>query len=378
MKTEQIQWTASAGWEGPASPALPGAQLLLVFGGAAPFQDPQRRAELQRRYPKAFIFGCSTAGEIRDTRVTDASLCATAVEFATTSLRTAHADCAEAAQSFVVGQALSRQLPPEGLVHVLVLSNGLTVNGSELVRGLAANLPAQISITGGLAGDGGEFRETWVAAGELLSNRLVAVVGLYGKGLRVAYGSLGGWDPFGPDRKVTKARGNVLYELDGKSALELYKKYLGDQASALPASGLLFPLALRRGLSDRGVVRTILSVNEQDQSMTFAGEITEGDYARLMRANFDRLVEGAQGAAETVAQGLRDSRAQLALLISCVGRKMVLAQRIEEEVEAVREVLGPEPTLTGFYSYGEISPFTPNARCELHNQTMTITAFREE
>jgi len=170
----------------------------------------------------------------------------------------------------------------------------------------------------------------------------------------------------------------VLYELDGHSALQLYKRYLGEHASGLPATGLLFPLSLRTNEGDSGVVRTILSVSEIDQSLTFAGDVPVGSYARLMKANFDRLIDGAIGAARTSYQALGSSSPDLAILISCVGRKLVLKQRVEEEVEGVREILGERTVLAGFYSYGEISPFTPRASCELHNQTMTITTFSEQ
>ena len=111
--------------------------------------------------------------------------------------------------------------------------------------------------------------------------------------------------------------------------------------------------------------------------MTFAGDVPEGHYARLMKANFDRLVDGSTGAAKISLETLGSSPPELAILISCVGRKMVLRQRIEEEVEGVREVLGPSPVLAGFYSYGEIAPPSRCARCELHNQTMTITTLSE-
>jgi hypothetical protein len=205
----------------------------------------------------------------------------------------------------------------------------------------------------------------------------IAVLGLYGDRIKVGYGSLGGWDPFGPERLITRSDGNVLYELDGRSALDLYKQYLGEHAKGLPATGLLFPLSLRRRDAETGVVRTILSVDEQHQSMTFAGDIPTGSYARLMKANFDRLIDGAMTAARTSATPIGSSGVELALLVSCVGRKMVLGQRIEEEVEGVRDVVGARAMLAGFYSYGEISPFTPSAACELHNQTMTVTTLSE-
>ena len=258
-----------------------------------------------------------------------------------------------------------------------MLSDGLNVNGSELTRGLREALPTGTSLTGGLAGDGADFKETEVLYNGETAARRVGVVGLYGDQLQIGYGSLGGWDPFGPDRLITRSRGNVLFELDGQSALALYKKYLGEHASGLPATGLLFPLSLKLPDTEERVVRTILAVDEQQESMTFAGDVPEGLYANFMKANFDRLIDGAHAAAVTSCSSLRSSRPDLAILISCVGRKLVLKQRIEDEVEAVREVVGDQATLAGFYSYGEISPFVPHARCELHNQTMTITTFKE-
>ena len=217
---------------------------------------------------------------------------------------------------------------------------------------------------------------TLVCTQEPPRQRLIAAVGFYGDRLKVGCGSLGGWDPFGPERIITKSSGNVLYELDGQSALSLYKKFLGEKASELPASGLLFPLSLRIG-NGSSVVRTVLAVDEHDQSMTFAGDLEQGARVQLMKANFERLIDGAVGAARVSSEALAENSADFALLVSCVGRKLVLKQRVEEEVEAVRDVLGDRPTLAGFYSLGEISPFTPTARCELHNQTMTVTTFTE-
>jgi hypothetical protein len=260
---------------------------------------------------------------------------------------------------------------------VLVISDGLKVNGSELVKGLASQLPAGVGVTGGLSGDGARFQRTLVCSGGPARERKIAAIGFYGDSIRIRCGSMGGWDMFGPDRVVTRSKANVLYELDGQSALDLYKTYLGAHAASLPASGLLFPLSVRGGGEEAGVVRTILSVDEAQHSMTFAGDIPQGSHARLMRATFEHLIDGAQGAAQITETAVATKTADLAILISCVGRKLVLKQRIEEEVEAVREVLGPKPILTGFYSYGEICPFTQSARCELHNQTMTITTFAE-
>jgi len=377
MQIEQTHWSEAAGWQ-PGNPGkLSAAQLVLLFGGTALLKEQRNLAEIRKAYPKAHFLGCSTAGEICGTEVSDDTLVCTAVLFESTKLQGARVSIENPASSFDAGAKLARALDHNDLKHVFILSDGLKVNGSELVKGITGNLPPDITVTGGLSGDGARFQETFVLWDGQPEAGTIAALGLYGNSIRIGYASLGGWDSFGPERLITRSKGNVLYEMDGKSALQLYKTYLGEHAANLPASGLLFPLSLRMKEGEAGVVRTILSVNEEDQSMTFAGDVREGSYAQLMKANFDRLIEGAIGAARTSHEAVGSGSPDLAILISCVGRKLVLKQRVEEEVEGVREVMGDRTVLTGFYSYGEISPFTPNAKCELHNQTMTITAFRE-
>jgi hypothetical protein len=111
--------------------------------------------------------------------------------------------------------------------------------------------------------------------------------------------------------------------------------------------------------------------------MTFAGDIPQGGTAQFMKTNVDDLVDGATAAAEASLTGLGDKRPELALLVSCVGRKLVMKQRVEEEVEAIRDIFGMETKIAGFYSYGELCPFRYGQECRLHNQTMTITALAE-
>ncbi|MFH0996244.1 MAG: FIST N-terminal domain-containing protein [Pseudomonadota bacterium] len=354
------------------------AQLVMLFGATAILKEQRLVEQVKDAYPKAHIFGCSTAGEICGAQVSDDSLVSTAVCFEHTQVRGGRIGLGQMENSFHAGESLARLLDPEGLIHVLVLSDGLAVNGSDLVRGLTKHLPPHVMVTGGLAGDGDRFCETLTFWDCMPDKNMIAILGLYGSRLKVGYGSLGGWDPFGPERLITRSDGNVLYELDGRSALELYKTYLGDHAKGLPATGLLFPLSVRIKAGETGVVRTILSVHEEQQSLTFAGDVPQGAYARLMKANFDRLIDGAVGAARTSYQAIGTTSPDLAILISCIGRKLVLKQRVEEEVEGVQSVLGERTILTGFYSYGEISPFKPGAKCELHNQTMTITTFSEK
>lgn len=368
MHVELIRWPGI----GRSVPALrPERRLVLAFGARALLA--QEWSSIAQQYRGAVLVGCSTAGEILGTTVSDDSIALAVTDFASTDLKAVSTDLQGG--SYAAGERLAHELRQGDLRHVFVLSDGLSVNGTELVGGLESALGPGITVTGGLAGDGAQFEVTAVGLGEVLCSGRVVAVGLYGPSISVSSASLGGWDSFGPERLVTSSVGNVVYEFDHQPALDLYKRYLGDHAHELPGSALLFPLSVRVDDRDDPVVRTVLAVDDVAKSMTFAGNVPQGSRARLMKANFDRLIDGA-GDAARAAVDARDS-AELAILISCVGRKLVLKQRIEEEVEGVREVLGPDASMVGFYSYGEISPFTPGARCELHNQTMTITVISE-
>lgn len=379
MKAEQIVYSKLTGWIVKNDNDLKEkAQLVLVFGSRELLKEKEQFEYLKLYYPLASIVGCSTSGEIAGEEVFNESIIATAVYFEKTSIEIVSEEIISMNDSFRIGERLAGKLLKDKLIHVFVLSEGLNINGSELSKGLNSKLDNKVSVTGGLAGDQALFKETVVVnntPGE--KNRIVAI-GFYGDNISIAYGSMGGWDSFGVDREITRSIGNVLYELDNKPALDLYKSYLGEHASGLPASALLFPLSLKIKGSETSLVRTVLSVDEKVGSMTFAGDLPQGEYARLMMANMDRLIEGASGAAEMTITGLKDSNPDFAILISCVGRKLVLKQRTEEELEIVREILGDKVLMTGFYSYGELCPDKPfNNQCELHNQTMTITAFKE-
>jgi hypothetical protein len=379
MESTQYKWSQIDGWK----PGLPSAEVgredvVFVFGARPLIQAGDLVSELRGHFKGATVLGCSTSGEIVGDTVVDDSVIATAVDFERTRLRTASAGVAEGKSSYQVGEELALQLNDPSLRHVFVLSDGLNVNGSDLARGLASGVSEGVSITGGLSGDSTNFAETWVITDDAAGPHRIAAVGLYGDHLRVGYASMGGWKPFGPLRTITRAEGNVLYELDGHSALHLYKTYLGDHADQLPGSALLFPIVVTEARGGEGVVRTVLSVSEQDKSMTFAGDIPQGGTAQFMKTNVDDLVDGATTAAETSLTGLGGKRPELALLVSCIGRKLVMKQRIEEEVEAIRDVFGADTKIAGFYSYGELCPFHHGGECRLHNQTMTITAFAED
>ncbi|ULA69399.1 MAG: hypothetical protein LZF62_430071 [Nitrospira sp.] len=354
--------------------------LLLLFGGSRVIDRPALIQEILDACPRSHVMGCSTAGEIHGSEISDDSLVVASVRFDKSRLLTTHAAVHTPKDSYAAGRAIAASLHQTALRGVLVLSDGLNVNGSELVKGLNDTLGGDVVVTGGLAGDGTDFKRTWVIKDRAPQSGYVTAVGFYGDHIRLGHGSKGGWDKFGPERKVTKSDGNILFELDGRPALQLYKEYLGDRASGLPATGLLFPLAIRSSNTDGKVlVRTILAVDEAAQSMTFAGDLPEGVLAQLMRANFDRLIQGASEAATLTLHNQEQagtSSPTLSIAISCVGRRLVLGERTEEEIEATLDILPHGSSQVGFYSYGEISPYASGA-CDLHNQTMTLTTITE-
>lgn len=374
MQVDLIRFDGHA-WSKPF-PDLDSPQtLVVVFGATSYLDDPEAIRQLQEAYPTSHLAGCSSAGEIHGESLDDGSLSVAIARFDHTELRTAVAEIRSDA-SFRAGRSLGDQLSGSGLASVFVLSEGLDVNGSELVRGLNAALGTDVVITGGLAGDGDRFERTWTLVDGKPVDGFSVAVGFYGDRLAVGHGSRGGWDKFGPERQVTRSVENVLHELDGQPALALYKRYLGELARDLPASGLLFPLSLRDGSDpDRQLVRTILAVDEREQSLTFAGDVPEGHMAQLMQANFDRLVGGAEDAARQAALATPPGP-YLTLAISCVGRRLVLGERTEDEIEGVLASVPDDHDLVGFYSYGQISPYT-DGTCDLHNQTMTLTVVAE-
>jgi hypothetical protein len=380
MKVQQLQISALpelssalATLESPAD-----ASLALLFGAPGLLLAPELLQHITACCPRAIVLGCSTAGEITRQGMAEDTLVLTIARFDKIRLTIATTDLVNMDDSFAAGQRLGATLGATQPRALFVLGQGVAINGSALINGLRDRLGDDVTITGGLAGDGDRFQQTLVLTPRGASSRAIVALGLSGAALRFNHGTFGGWEPFGNLRKMTKARGNVLHELDGKPALDIYKTYLGDYAQDLPASGLFFPFEMfdaSRGAT--GVIRTILGINEAEGSLTLAGDIDPDGYLQLMHASPDQLIRGAASAASAARDMAPHPAVGIGILISCVGRKLVMGYRVDEEIEAVGDILGPGTVLTGFYSYGELSPFVPGGSCRLHNQTMTVTWIAE-
>lgn len=380
MRLAQLSFTPGQGWSHPLPATLDGPQTLVLALGAV--QQPAQRAalqQLQQALPNALLVGCTGAGLIAGSQVNDDALWVSVAAFDRTPLRRASTVLAGAADSRAAGQRLAAQLPPDGLRAVFVLSAGVDIHGAGLVQGLASGLPEHVVLTGGLAGWGDGFRYSWVLDGVQPREGFITAVGLYGDAVHVGHGCDGGWQDFGPERRITRSQGARLDELDGQPALALYKTYLGELATQLPGSALRFPMSLRAPHEGApAVVRTILAIDEASQSLTFAGDMPEGHVVRLMRTSVERLVGSADEAAErAVAAAGGGDTPVLALSVSCIGRRLMMGERTEEEVEAVADQLPAGSVHAGFYSYGEVAPAFGGTHPELHNQTMTLTVISE-
>lgn len=348
--------------------------LVLVFAAPDIISEPAFFDALTSAYPSSTLAGCSTAGEIFHTQVTDNTAVISEISFSSSRCVVVSEKVNGPSDSNAAGASLANKMELPGLKGVIVFGPGVNVNGSAFVDGMSSVL-GDIPISGGLAGDKGVFEKTYILTPEGVDCSALSAVCLYGEALSIEHSSFGGWEPFGPLRKVTKHDENTLHELDGRPAVDLYKLYLGEYAKELPASGLYFPLEMiRPGNKQRGIIRTIMSLDDQSGSLILAGDIDPEGYMRLMHASTDGLINGADAAAAQISPS---GQLRLALLVSCVGRKMIMSDEVSEEVEAVKMRLGPSTMTTGFYSFGEICPCADTAKCFFHNQTMTLTVISE-
>ncbi len=351
--------------------------LILIFASLDEHKVQEEVSNIATLFPNSIVIGASTSGEILKEDVFDDTIVVSVTKFQLTKLKNHSCKTIGNDTSYQDGVSIANELYNNNLKGIFILSDGLQTNGSKLTYGISSVVKSSVVVSGGLAGDKDKFEKTWVIENGILKESAVCAVGFYGDNIHFEAASKGGWDSLGLSRTVTKSKDNILYELDGKPALEIYKRYLGDKAKELPASGLLFPLELREGVDTKeSKVRTVLGIDESNQSITFAGNIPQGAEVTLMKANFNRLVDGAGKSAEELNFSNYNDEPLLCIAISCVGRKLLLKSRIDEEIEAVKEVLPKDANIVGFYSYGEISPLASGI-CDLHNQTMTLTAIWE-
>jgi hypothetical protein len=342
------------------------ADLVLTFGENDFFKTEEFFNSLRTFYPNAIVVGCSSSGNIIDTSIEHEDIVVMAVKLEKSSVKMVQSEV-NINDSRSVADKLAKELASDSLKHVLIFSEGLNINGSDLADGFNE---FGFSSSGGLAGDGTAFSKTFVIANEVAKSNIVVSIGIYGEA-KVGTGSFAGFEEFGVEKIITKSSGNIVYEIDGEPALDMYKKYLGPSAEGLPLSGLYFPISKKS--KDSSTIRTLLGVEHNENSLTFAGTVEENSVISLMKSNIDKLIDNASLAAESAKL---EYKTGFSLVVSCVGRMIIMKQLVEEELEEVYNVL--ELPMIGFYSYGELAPHIGLKDCVLHNQTITVTTVYED
>jgi hypothetical protein len=376
MQKFEFTFTPLRGWQG-----LPDASfepdLVLFFGSKKAFDDGAAYFDLRSRFPKAIVFGCSGGGQIHSSGIIDDGITGLALKFKSTKLKLVSISSNDSDESLKIGNNLGRQLLSSDLVGVFVLSEGLEINGDNLMEGLSQSLPNTVVIGGGLAADDDRFARTTVSANCLPMRNLVAAVGFYGPDVEIKSSNGGGWKKTGKTMKITASRDNHLYDLNDEDALSIYKNNLGSEAAQLPMSGLRFPLMVSDpNDSEKSFVRTLLGIDNDVGMLTFAGNIPEGWTAEVMQASSDDLIEAASSAAlETLSSD--DKAPDVSILVSCIGRRLVLGDKSVAEVNAVDKSYGQQTAMTGFYSYGEFSKTVENDSAHLFNQSLALFTITE-
>lgn len=380
MKIVQLKREFNSSFKYITPPRTLKSPLVLVFGSRFILENASIYDKVKALFSDGHLVFGSSAGNITSNSVDDESVVITAIEFEKSSFivkkTNVFLDDNKTIDSVKIGKDLISTFPKNKLKHVFIVSEGSFINGSQLTIGLNDTSKKDYKITGALCGDSARFKKTLSSYNEAPKEGEIIAIGFYGDQLEVTSASQGGWIPFGLSRTVTQSENNILYQIDDKPALNLYKNYLGEKSKELPAAALLFPLSVTLKNSKKSIVRTILSIDEKNNSLVLAGDIPEGSKVQLMMTSKDQLLNASELAAQR-AINKRKNNPELAILISCIGRKLVLDQRVEEEVEEVQLVVGNTTFISGFYSYGEIAPFEGETDCQLHNQTIAVTLISE-
>jgi len=384
MKIESIVYDlATKKWSVPTLPSGLDSErtLLFVSGPAEVIDHASPLAELVRAFPRSFIIGCGTAGSAAVDTVRDGVIAVTIVEFSNTTMSLAQAPVTATSDAFSVGQQIAKKLSKPSLRGVLVVGDGLEVDGAELVRGLNSALDQSIAMFGGLSGDGTRFKRTWVLAGPTIKSGLVAAVGMYGEHVVVTQSNRYGWKKVGAERTVTRSDGRIIYELDGRPALDVYEEaILAASQGGTGVTPIMLPLAVRAtARHDKSLVRSVMGVEAQKRCLRLAVDVPQGYLVQTLVGDRAALVSASREAAVAAQEGVTAVGSDaFVFAVSHAGRRAVLGANASEEIASAVTALagGPTAHVAGFYGYGEITATAPG-HSDLHNQSIAVAVVME-
>lgn len=353
--------------------------MLWVFGAIS--YDQQKLLDgIAAAAPGVPVVGCTTDGEISSQGLSINSVVVMALASDTIRLQSTYVERLSN-DSYDAGFQIGKSFQGSGIPYIQVFSDGLCGNADKIIQGIKAHMGEDIKIAGGTAGDGGDFKRTYQYFGNrVLTDSIVAVAfqGQFGLGT----GTACGWFPVGIAKKVTRSVGNVVYELDGQPALQAYERFLGKHAERLPAVGVEYPLGLLNNDSETEeegyfLCRATMGVDRQAGAIIFAGDVPEGSLVKMTIGNDGDIILAARKAARSAMEKLLikspDLKPRVIFLYSCMARKIVLGTRTDEEIVAVKEAIGGDVPIIGFYTYGEYAPIGECEHSCFHNETATLT-----
>lgn len=357
----------------------PHPDLVLLFASVRFEQDALLRGILSVTWDAPLV-GCSTAGEILPEGPSRRSLVVMTIRSTTLKITTGvghriSANPRQAGQE-AANQMTAAKLPsPHGL---LMFSDGLTGNVAEVVRGMQDVLGLSFPIVGGSSADDFRFTRTYQYYRGQLFNDSVPTVLLAGP-IALGVGARHGWKPLGKPRQVTRAAANVVQELDGQSAVNLYETYFGKAAASLKSEvladmSIVYPLGMPIPGEEEYLLRNVLRV-DPNGALVYAGEIPEGTEVRLMMGSKAKALEAARRAAELAMLAIAPRSPSFALVFSSCSRSRLFGNRAGEEISEIRNVLGKTVPLIGFYDYGEQAPLTAagfKGRSYFHNESLVV------
>lgn len=321
------------------------------------------------------LIGCTTAGEISNSGLSINSAVLGGIVSDTLNFQIVTVQGLEK-DSVAAGRHLAASFSSAPR-YLQVFSDGLTGNGCAILRGIADVLGVNVPVSGGAAGDNGNFVKTFQFGRDRIYSDAICGIGFYGD-FKLGTGVKSGWAPIGLAKQVTRARGKTVYELNGEPALNVFERFLGQHAEKLPAIGVEYPLGFTsflEGSDEQGqyVLRATMSVDRKERSITFAGEIPEGAMVNMTCGDKTSILKAAEAAAREARCAIGDTPPKVVFCYSCMARKIVLGRRTEGEIEQVQAQFGPQIPIIGFYTYGEFSPVGPVAPSHLHNETITLS-----
>jgi hypothetical protein len=348
--------------------------LGIVF--CSPKQDYEGVSRLFNLY-NIDLLGCTTAGEINNDALNDNSITCLLMDISQDKYRLFTVQNTEGVLE--TGKEL-RALADASFENpaMIVCSSGLFNDGEKVVEGLKMGQKAEIPLFGGLAGDDLAIVNTHIFTKDVVLNNGMSAIVFDNDKVEVQGLATSGWQPLGVYNTVTKAEGNTIYSINNEPALDFFVQFFGEHENVvvkgenLSTISAQYPLQVMR-TADYSVLRSPISGNMQDRSLTLVGSVKEGDKFRFSISPGIEVIDATLDEFNSFKYKMPEADALI--LFSCKGRHAALGPFLEDEVKGIYDMW--EKPMIGFLSYGEIGNLR-NGICEFHNETCSLLLIKEK